>query len=211
MQVQTGQFASPPRTPVPPSQEPPRRSGEDRGKASAPARRSPSVTRPLSKIKLKESATRKKPQTMPVLTANPTLPAQVATAASAAGLQVLSSTAATSFSGAPTTRFEARPPQHSHQHLRAPAFRLLRLRRPRLRRPAQKLPRRLRPASPQPPAQHPAHPHRHPARLLRLRVALPRVHRRRRHLARPRPGYSRGCHPSPTAPPPPSTQKSPPP
>ena len=43
---------------------------------------------------------------MSVLTANSALPAQVATVASAAGLEVLSSSAAASFSGAPTTRFE---------------------------------------------------------------------------------------------------------
>ncbi len=43
---------------------------------------------------------------MTVLTANPVLPAQVAASASAAGLQVLSSSPAISSSGAPTTRFE---------------------------------------------------------------------------------------------------------
>ena len=43
---------------------------------------------------------------MPLLTANSALPAQVASAASNAGLQVVSSAAATSFSGAPTTRFQ---------------------------------------------------------------------------------------------------------
>ncbi len=43
---------------------------------------------------------------MPLLTANTALPAQVASAAAAAGLQVLSSAPATSFSGAPTTRFQ---------------------------------------------------------------------------------------------------------
>ena len=43
---------------------------------------------------------------MTLLTANPALPAQVALAVTAAGLQILSSTPAVSFAGAPTTRFE---------------------------------------------------------------------------------------------------------
>ena len=42
---------------------------------------------------------------MSLLTANAALPAQVASAAAAAGLQVLSTSPATSFAGAPTTRF----------------------------------------------------------------------------------------------------------